>query len=112
MVASPGVASRAELVHQKLVYTREQRRVLDYETARLLRIIDDERLFEVFGCASIFQYAEQEHGIKRGPAADYLRVARRLDSLPEVARAFAAGELDKTKVRDIVRVATPSTENA
>ncbi len=43
-------------------------------------------------------------------ARDHVRVARRLEGLPEVRAAFADGALSYSKTRAITRCATPETE--
>jgi len=49
-------------------------------------------------------------GITTREAREYLRVAEALDELPAICGAFARGELTFTKVRSLVRVATPTSE--
>jgi hypothetical protein len=51
-------------------------------------------------------------GIGLQAAREKLRVGRRLEELPLVREAFAAGELSYSKVRAVCRVARPETEVA
>jgi hypothetical protein len=50
-------------------------------------------------------------GIDLGAAREKLRVARALESLPQISAAMATGQLSYSKVRALTRVATPATES-
>jgi hypothetical protein len=68
------------------------------------------RLYRDLGYSSINQYALTELGFSRSRTGDFIRLVRRLDDLPAVRKAVASGELGYTKAREIVAVATPTTE--
>jgi hypothetical protein len=57
-------------------------------------------------------YGTQALGLSPRDVWDRLRVARALRELPAVARALRAGRISWSKVRELVRVATPETEAA
>jgi len=61
---------------------------------------------------SAIDYMERVLGYGPRAAQDRLRVARALGTLPQLTAAFAAGELPFTAVRELSRVATPTTEAA
>ncbi len=69
-------------------------------------------LYRDMGCSSINQYATQELGFSKSKAGDFIRLARQLENLPVVREAVASGELGYTKVREIVSVATPETQDS
>ena len=50
-------------------------------------------------------------GLELGAAREKVRVARALESLPQIDVAMARGELSYSKVRALTRVATPATED-
>jgi len=50
-------------------------------------------------------------GLDLGAAREKVRVARALESLPQIDVAMARGELSYSKVRALTRVATPATED-
>ena len=54
---------------------------------------------------------QQQCGIGAVAAREKVRVARALEQLPEIADAFAKGELWYSKVRAMTRVATPANEH-
>src|SRR5438094_6331921 len=65
---------------------------------------------ESWGCRSAAQWLNWRCGISLVTAREQVRVAHRLAELPLVRAAFASGELSYSKVRAIVRIATPATE--
>ena len=59
------------------------------------------------GMLSCAHWLSWRIGTSLGTARDQVRVARRLPELPQLAAAFAAGQLSYSKVRAITRVADP-----
>jgi Domain of unknown function (DUF222)/HNH endonuclease len=91
----------------------EQAVYLDAATYRLLadlQSFDAARGWAAQGFASCAHWLSWRVGWDRGTAADRLRVANKLPSLPKVAAKLEAGELSYSKARAIARVATPATE--
>jgi len=66
-------------------------------------------LYREFGCSSIHQYATERLGFSRSRIRDFVHLARKLEDLP-AKRAVADGELGYTKAREVVKVATPETQ--
>ena len=50
-------------------------------------------------------------GLDLGAAREKVRVARALETLPQISVAMGRGELSYSKVRAVTRVATPATED-
>ncbi len=69
-------------------------------------------LYRELGYASIHLYAQQELGFSATRTGDFIRLARKLDELPTIKRRLASGKLGYTKVREIIKVATPATEKS
>ncbi len=67
-------------------------------------------LYRDLGFASIQIYAQQELGFSKTRTGDFVRMARKLDDLPEVKQSLADGKIGYTKAREIIKVATPATE--
>src|SRR5947209_13683943 len=65
-----------------------------------------------WGARSCAHWLSARCGIGLVTARAHVRVARRLDELPRVREAFSGGELSYCKVRALVRVATPETEES
>src|SRR5438067_4901985 len=86
---------------------------LDAAAARLL---DPIREFDARGgwnngaCLSCAHWIWYHVGLERRAARERVRVARALGRLPQLAQAFARGELSYSKVRALTRIATPETE--
>jgi len=81
---------------------------------RLLKLIAE---FDIRGAwcrdgavRSCAHWLAAQCGMTIGAAREKVRVARRLDVLPEVDTAFSTGELSYSKVRAITRVATEQNE--
>ncbi len=80
------------------------------EEARLLREVEESRLWHWLGMVSLAAYVEARFGVGVHAAHERLRVARALEALPLVESALACGELAFGHVRELTRVVTPETE--
>jgi len=85
---------------------------LDAEIGRWLVAAAREGVHRYFGFASLAEYVERRLGFDARTTRERLRVARALESLPEVRRSLASGERSWSAVREITRVATPENESA
>src|SRR5437773_5480181 len=85
---------------------------LDAATAQLLDLIRefDARGGWNTGFRSCAAWLSWRVGLDPGAARQRVRVARALGRLPLLAQALARGEISYAKVRAVVRVATPETE--
>jgi len=85
---------------------------LDAATAQLLALIRefDTRGGWNTGFRSCAAWLSWRVGLDPGAARQRVRVARALGRLPLLAQALARGEISYAKVRAVVRVATPETE--
>ena len=62
------------------------------------------------GCSSAIHYATRVLGMKAKEARLLRHVASRLGELPGLAQQAARGEIEWSKLREVVRVASPETE--
>lgn len=69
----------------------------------------ERRLHCQLGYSSVMHYGTHALGLSPRDVWDRLRVARALRQLPAVAAALRGGQLSWSKVREIIRVATPET---
>ena len=83
---------------------------LDAELMAALREAERVRLWHHLGHVSMMSYLEHVFGYSPKVAQERLRVARKLESLPELTAALASHELPFSSVRELTRVATPATE--
>ena len=68
------------------------------------------KVHELYGFASFREYAERWFGCSGRATEERVRVAVRLDELPKLSAAFAAGDLVYSAVRELTRVADAETE--
>ncbi len=66
-------------------------------------------LFRELGYSSMQQYARRARGFSESRVSDFMHLAGKLDTLPAIREALP--EIGYTKAREIVRVASPRTEN-
>jgi hypothetical protein len=67
-------------------------------------------LYRKLGYSSINQYAKVELKFCKTRTGDFVQLARKLEKLPAVRESVENGVLGYTKAREIVKVATPETE--
>lgn len=77
---------------------------------RCLLAMRDGRRYREFGCSSATHYAQSRLGLDNRLANSCQRVARELLALPALSRAAEEGQIAWGKIREIVRKATPETE--
>lgn len=90
----------------------QRRAALDADEARWLREAEALQIWRPLGMVSALDYMERVLGYSPRTAQERLRVARALGALPQLASALAGGELPFSAVRELTRVATPTTEAA
>lgn len=105
-------AARWQVVHGELVGIAKRRAALDAEEARMLREAEQLQIWKQFGMVSMLDYMERTVGYAPRTGFDRLRVARVLADLPVLTEALANGDLAYSAVRELVRVATPTTESS
>jgi hypothetical protein len=87
---------------------------LNAATYRFLLLVaefDRSGAYARHGLVSTAQWLNWQCGIGKVAAREKVRVARALESLPEISAAFASGEFSYSKVRAMTRVATPANES-
>jgi hypothetical protein len=87
---------------------------LNAATYRFLTLVaefDREEGYAYHGLANTAQWLNWQCGIGPVAAREKVRVARALEQLPEIADAFAKGEISYSKVRAMTRVATAANES-
>ena len=77
---------------------------------QVLRALHESKLVRSLGYLRIDAYAERHFHFCRAQTYELMGVVTALDTLPHCMRAFGAGRLGWTAVREIRRVATPQTE--
>ena len=85
--------------------------VATYRFLTLVAEFDREEGYAYHGLANTAQWLNWQCGIGPVAAREKVRVARALEQLPEIADAFAKGEISYSKVRAMTRVATAANES-
>src|SRR5688572_15192412 len=83
----------------------------NYRFLVLVAEFDREKGYERHGLANTAQWLNWQCGIGALAAREKVRVARALEHLPEIADAFAKGEISYSKVLAMTRAATPANES-
>jgi hypothetical protein len=98
--------------HTALQQIARKRAVLDVQEAHWLVIARRTRVHIELGFATFLEYMERMLGYGRRVAFERLRVAEKLEDLPETRELLAAGAITYSAVRELTRVAEPDTEHA
>lgn len=77
---------------------------------RCLLVLQLNKSYKRFGCSSAIHYASAVLGLSPRQARSCRRVARLLQELPELTLAAELGNIAWSKLREIVRKASPETE--
>jgi hypothetical protein len=83
-------------------------------TSRFLSLVaeyDRTKGYERHGLVNTAQWLNWQCGIGTVAAREKVRVARALESLPQISAVFARGEVSYSKVRAMTRVASPANES-
>lgn len=78
---------------------------------RLVAAFDRRKAWFGIGIKTCAHWLSLRCGLGLRTAQEHLRTAHALERLPEIHRAFAAGQLSYSKVRAVARVATPETDD-
>jgi hypothetical protein len=84
---------------------------LEAQLAQRLREAHRLQVWKHAGCVSMNEYLERVFGFSPRQARDRMLVAKRLADLPVLETALRQGELPYSAVRELSRVALPSTES-
>ncbi len=76
---------------------------VEAEEARLLREVEESRVWHWLGMTSAVAYVEARFGIGYHAASERLRVARALAELPMIEAAFESGEISYGHARELTR---------
>ena len=100
----------AKKAHQKLINLLEQIRKCEHSALLLFSEMMHQKLYQELGYSSMLNYAISELKFSQSKAYGFIKMANDLEKLPETKKAVESGELGWTKARELVKVATISTE--
>ncbi len=102
----------AQRIHEELVASCREGKVIEHRVAILLARLHQQGLHRELGFVSVHEYAERRLDITPRQSREMVHIGRMLPEFPQVDAAFAEGRIGWTKAREILRVATPETEEA
>jgi hypothetical protein len=100
----------AEEVNRRAIAAGKLAGRAHYLLVQWLMEIDERKLYTLFGCSSVFMYAELNLNLEGHTVAEYLRTGRALKDFPLLAEAYRSGRLSASKLREITRVVHKETE--
>src|SRR5262245_2591336 len=98
-------------IHTQLLRITKARTGLDAEEARYIVAAERAQIHLGFGCVTVVEYLERFHGYRRKDAVERVRVAQKLELLPDLMRALESGTLKWSAVRELTRIVKPHTED-
>jgi len=98
-------------IHEALLGLAKRKASYDAQEARWLVLGKRASLHRKLGYGSFFEYVERIFGYTPKVAAERIRVAETLETLPETSRALVSNELNWSQARELTRVATAETES-
>jgi hypothetical protein len=108
MAFSPDLSAQA--VHEQLVSSVSAFKQAEQAVVVWFAEMNRRGLYRELGYSSMRQYAVEALGFSETRAGDFLRLAGRLEELPQIRAAVESGQLGYTKARELVGVASPQTE--
>jgi 5-methylcytosine-specific restriction endonuclease McrA len=97
-------------VHAALARALEDLRTAEKSAVLLFAEVMVNELYRDLGFASMERYSEEKLGFSPGKTKQFMRLAARLEELPELKRAVEAGDIGWTAARHVQSVATANTE--
>jgi len=99
-------------LHEELLAACREGKVIEHRVAVRLARMHRHMHHRELGFASIHEYAENSLDLSPRQSRELLHIGVMLPDFPQVDAAFAEGKIGWTKAREILRVATPETEEA
>jgi len=101
----------ARAVHAELLSSIKAMDSAKHNAVLWFADIMNRKLYRELGYSSMQQYATAALEFSRTRVFDFIRLAQKLDQLPAVKAQVASGELGYTKARELIKVASPQTED-
>jgi hypothetical protein len=82
----------------------------EWDLARLLHAMQKRGEWQQLGCSSVVDYAERRLGMPADHLFSLLKLFTDVERFPQASEAWRSGDIGRAKLRDLLRVMTPSTE--
>ena len=96
-----------EAIHKNAMEIACQFRRAESALIDILQLIDEKKIFYTQGFTSLFDYSVKALKLSESSASNFIVVARKSKTIPELKRAIATGDLTVSKARKITPVLTP-----
>ena len=106
MIHENGLKIEYETLHQLAISTALKFHQAESELIDILQKIDNQKIFVYLGYSSLFDYAVKALKLSEANASNFITIARKSISIPELKLAIEAGELTVSKARKITPVLT------
>jgi hypothetical protein len=101
---------RAEALEKEIIELSAHLNAASYRFLELIAEFDRDEHWGWYGVATCAQWLNWQCGLGEVAAREHVRVARALQSLPQISASFSRGEISYSKVRAMTRIATAATE--
>jgi hypothetical protein len=106
IVFKENISRKSSLIHNEAISCAQRYLVAEAELLEVIIEIDKERIYEEFGLTHLTPYCVKHLGLSEDVAANFVRVARKSQQVPELKTAIEDGRLSVTKAKAIASVIT------
>lgn len=99
-----------QTLHNTALTIAGQYRSAEAALIDILQLIDEKKMFLSLGYTSLFDYSVKALKLSESNASNFITVARKSKSVPELKMAISAGDLTVSKARKITPVLTPANQ--
>ncbi|MBK9295159.1 MAG: hypothetical protein IPM57_12105 [Oligoflexia bacterium] len=98
-------------LHQKAINIAQSFHKAESDLIDILQKIDQQKIFLKLGFASLFDYALKALKLSEANSSNFITVARKSKTIPELKEAIKEGRLSVSKARKITPVLTPENKD-
>lgn len=106
------LSQRSSLIHQEAITRAQRYLVAEAELLEIIIEIDKGRIYKAFGLTHLTPYCIKHLGLSEDVAANFVRVARKSQIVPELKEAIDEGRLSISKAKAITSIITSENSMA
>ncbi len=111
IVFKENLSARSTHIHKEAVTRAQRYLIAEADLLEIIIEIDKERIYEEFGLTHLTPYCIKHLGLSEDVAANFVRVARKSQQVPELKVAIEEGRLSVTKAKAIASVITSENQS-
>ena len=112
IVFKEDISRNSSLIHNEAITRAQRYLVAEADLLEVIIEIDKEKIFEEFGLTHLTPYCVKHLGLSEDVSANFVRVARKSQQVPELKEAIDEGRLSVTKAKAIASVITAENHKA